>query len=82
MVFALLIGPAMISLKINKGNLLINAWIVGVITILAGIVFSYYFDFPTGYKIIFINSLAAMLFSLGSVICPLSHLPQRTRNTP
>jgi len=63
-VFALLIAPALISLNINKGYKVLNAWIIGTIINLVSIGLSYNFDFPTGYTIVFMHSLMAGLFFL------------------
>lgn len=63
-VFALLIGPAVISLYIKKGNKVINAWITGTIINLLAIVFSYKFDLPTGYTLVAFHSVVASMFFL------------------
>ncbi len=60
-VFALLVGPAMIALAIGRGRLLFNAWAIGTLINVAAIAFSYFYDFPTGYSIVFCNSLAALI---------------------
>ena len=68
-VFAILLGPAFIALRIAKTNRapsllkaqpVITAWITGVIINAAAIIFSYYLDMPAGYSVVFINSLAAV----------------------
>jgi zinc/manganese transport system permease protein len=63
-VFALLISPALISMSIGKGILLVNAWIIGTVLNLAAILLSYNFDLPTGYAIVFCNALAAAVVNL------------------
>jgi zinc/manganese transport system permease protein len=65
-VFALLIGPAFIALKLRKkkGNLVVIAWGAGVIINLAAILLSYRFDLPTGYTIVLLHALTAILISL------------------
>ncbi|MBC7474173.1 MAG: metal ABC transporter permease [Candidatus Sericytochromatia bacterium] len=60
-IFALLIGPAMIALNINRGKLVINAWIIGTIINLIAISVSYNFDFPTGYTLVCFHALIAGL---------------------
>lgn len=63
-VFALLIGPAFIAIKIPKKNPLIYAWGIGLVINLLAILVSYRFDFPTGYTIVLLHSFIAILFSL------------------
>jgi zinc/manganese transport system permease protein len=60
-VFALLVAPALISMKIKRGIPLINAWIIGIAVNLLAIVISYHFDFPTGYSLVFLHSLLALV---------------------
>jgi zinc/manganese transport system permease protein len=60
-VFALLVGPALIALAIGRGMLLLNAWVIGTVINVAAIAFSYRFDFPTGYSIVFFNAMMALL---------------------
>ena len=59
-VFALLVSPALIAMKIKKGIPLINAWIIGTIINLLSIIVSYNFDLPTGYTLVFCNALCAL----------------------
>ena len=59
-VFALLVGPALISLRINRGIPLLNAWIIGTVINLVSIVVSYRLDLPTGYTLVCANSLCAL----------------------
>jgi zinc/manganese transport system permease protein len=63
-VFALLISPALISMCISRGILLINAWIIGIMINLIAILLSYNFDLPTGYAIVFCNALTAAVVNL------------------
>ena len=65
-VFSLLIGPAFVALKIHggKGNPVLIAWAVGLVINLAAIIVSYHFDLPTGYTIVLLHALIAILFSL------------------
>ena len=69
-VFSLLIGPAFVALKIRKGkgkrHLVITAWVVGLAVNLIAIAASYHFDLPTGYTIVFLHALTAMVFSFTS----------------
>ena len=60
-VFALLVGPALIALAIGRGRLLLNAWAIGTLINVAAIGLSYRFDFPTGYSIVFCNTFMALL---------------------
>lgn len=59
--FSLLVAPALIATVIRRGVPLINAWLIGTLTNVAAIAISYRFDFPTGYTIVFCNSLLALL---------------------
>jgi zinc/manganese transport system permease protein len=65
-VFSLLIGPAFVALKIHrgKGNPVLIAWAVGLVINLVAIIVSYHFDLPTGYTIVLLHALTAILFSL------------------
>jgi zinc/manganese transport system permease protein len=63
-VFALLVAPAFISIRIKKGNLLFKAWGIGTIVNLLAIIISYNFDLPTGYTLVFAHAFIAVLFSL------------------
>jgi zinc/manganese transport system permease protein len=63
-VFALLVGPALIALRIKRGIPLIIAWIVGTVVNLLAIVVSYNFDFPTGYTLVFFHAFLALAISL------------------
>ena len=63
-VFALLVAPALIALKIGKGIPIINAWILGTVVNLVAIIISYNFDLPTGYTLVSVHALLALLVSL------------------
>jgi zinc/manganese transport system permease protein len=63
-VFALLVGPALIALKIRKGIPIINAWIIGTGINLLSIVLSYNMDFPTGYTLVFSHATFALAVAL------------------
>lgn len=63
-VFALLVAPALISLRIRKGIPLINAWIIGTVVNVVAIVVSYNFDFPTGYTLVLLHAFMALTVSL------------------
>ncbi|MCU0822274.1 MAG: metal ABC transporter permease, partial [Spirochaetes bacterium] len=69
-VFAILLAPAFIAIQISslekaplfaKKYPLIIAWITGIIINLGGIALSFYSDFPTGYTIVFLNALSAVI---------------------
>jgi zinc/manganese transport system permease protein len=64
-VFALLIGPTFTALKIQNKKLppVITAWIIGLVVNLAAIAASYEFDLPTGYTIVMLHALTAIVFS-------------------
>jgi zinc/manganese transport system permease protein len=64
-VFALLIGPTFTALKINKKGkyMVLTAWGVGVLVNLAAMALSYNFDLPTGYTIVMLHALTAIVFS-------------------
>jgi zinc/manganese transport system permease protein len=74
--FSLLVAPALIATIIRRGIPLINAWIIGIGLNILSIVISYQFDFPTGYTIVFINGLAALLVSMGN--CGLKRISAET----
>ena len=63
-VFALLVAPALIALRIKKGIPIINAWIIGTVVNVAAIVVSYNFDFPTGYTLVLLHATLALVVSL------------------
>jgi zinc/manganese transport system permease protein len=63
-VFALLVAPALISLRIRKGIPIINAWIIGTLVNIAAIVVSYTFDFPTGYTLVLLHAMVALIVCL------------------
>ncbi len=60
-VFALLVAPAMISLRVSHKHNLFLAWTIGTIVNLGAILFSYWLDYPTGYTLVFCHSLLAAL---------------------
>lgn len=59
-VFVFLIAPPFIALSFGKEKLLF-AWSVGWIIAVFAIFISYYFDLPTGYTIVTLGSLMAIL---------------------
>ncbi len=63
-VFALLVAPALIALKIRRGIPIINAWIIGTVVNVAAIFVSYNFDFPTGYTLVCLHALLALIVSI------------------
>jgi zinc/manganese transport system permease protein len=66
-VFALLVAPAILALRLRKGVPLVNAWIIGTIVNLIAIVVSYNFDFPTGYTLVCLHAFLALT---GSLVLP------------
>ncbi len=65
-VFALLVGPALIAICINRWEKfkLAIAWIIGTIINLAAIWVSYSLDLPTGYTIVFSHALIVIIIVL------------------
>lgn len=71
-VFAILLAPAFIALQISSlkrmpvliGKYpLITAWLIGITINVIAITLSYLGDFPTGYTLVFLNALMAVLAS-------------------
>ncbi len=60
-VFSLLVAPAFIAIRLNKGKLLLVAWIVGTAVNLLSIMVSYNLDLPTGYTLVFCHALLALI---------------------
>ena len=63
-VFVLLVAPAFIALSQKRFKPLYLAWTSGLSISLVALVVSYYFDLPTGYSIIFFQSIAVVIFTL------------------
>jgi zinc/manganese transport system permease protein len=63
-VFALLVGPAYISIKLFRRKHLMAAWLIGTVVNLMAIFVSYNMDLPTGYTIVFFHSMIAVLISI------------------
>jgi len=63
-VFVLLIVPAFLSLLQTRFTKLPFAWILGSLLIILSMVFSYFFDLPTGYTIVFIASFTGIFGAL------------------
>ncbi len=63
-VFALLVAPAYISIRIDKWKLLLTAWIIGTIVNLISILVAYNLDLPTGYTLVFFHALLALSISI------------------
>jgi zinc/manganese transport system permease protein len=63
-VFALLVAPALIALRIARGIPIINAWIIGTVVNLAALVASYNLDFPTGYTLVCLHAALALAVTL------------------
>lgn len=61
-VFSILVAPALIALILERG--LVFAWIVGSIVNTLGVLISFIFDLPTGFTLVFFNSLTAILIFL------------------
>lgn len=80
-VFALLIGPALIASYIPRGYPLINAWVLGTLINVGAIAGSFYLDFPTGYSIVFVQALVAMVVSAVCILIGLK-LPDAHPHQP
>ncbi len=63
-VFSILIAPTFTSLKLFKKNNLFYAIFIGVLLNTFAIIVSHYFDLPTGYTIVFFNTLIPLLISI------------------
>ena len=63
-VFVLLVSPAFIALSQKRFKPLYLAWSSGLFFSLIALVVSYYFDLPTGYSIIFFQSMGVIIFAL------------------
>ena len=63
-VFVLLIVPAFLALLQQRFMPLPFAWVSGSIIIITAMVFSYQFDLPTGYTIVFVASLTGIVSAL------------------
>lgn len=59
-VFVLLVAPAFIALSQKRFKPLMVAWFVGLTVSLAALIVSYYYDLPTGYAVVFLQSLAVV----------------------
>ncbi len=63
-VFALLIAPAYVAIIQKRFPILTFAWVFGTLSIIVALLVSYNFDLPTGYTIIFVTILAALLSTI------------------
>lgn len=63
-VFSILIAPSLIAVKLFSKYQVLYATIIGSFILVLSILLSYNFDFPTGYTIVFLNSLSAILIHL------------------
>jgi zinc/manganese transport system permease protein len=63
-VFSLLVAPAFIAIRMNKGKLLLTAWAVGTCVNIVSILVSYNLDLPTGYTLVFFHALLALTVSI------------------
>jgi zinc/manganese transport system permease protein len=55
-VFVLLIAPAMVAISTEFKNRLLSSFVFGWFFSISAIVFSYYYDLPTGYTIVFFGA--------------------------
>jgi len=63
-VFVLLIVPAFLALLQSRFKPLLFAWLIGSSIIIFAMLFSYHFDLPTGYTIVFVGSLCGIIGAL------------------
>ncbi|ADC89719.1 ABC-3 protein [Thermocrinis albus DSM 14484] len=61
-VFALLLAPPLVSLLLKRG--LVFAWVYGSVVNTVGVLISYYKDLPTGFTIVGLHTLLAVLLFL------------------
>jgi zinc/manganese transport system permease protein len=60
-VFVLLIGPAIIALSLFRKHTLLWAWGLGTLLNLAALLGSYWLDLPTGYAVVAVQAVVALL---------------------
>ena len=63
-VFVLLIIPPYLSLLQKRFSQLGFAWSIGSLLIISSMIFSYFYDLPTGYAIVFVASLIGVASAL------------------
>jgi len=61
-VFVLLIAPAFIAYELPSTHKLTISWVIGSLTTTLALIASYTLDLPTGYTIVFVNSITVTLF--------------------
>ena len=64
-VFALLIAPAYIAVVQGRFSKFVYAWIFGSLCVIGALYFSYRYDLPTGYTIIFTLVVTSILLVIG-----------------
>lgn len=60
-VFTLLVAPALTAIYFAAKNKLVFAWLIGTLINTLSVALSYHYDFPTGYTIVLLNALCAVL---------------------
>lgn len=63
-VFSILIAPSLTAIKLFSKHHLFFATVIGSLVFLLSIILSYNFDLPTGYTIVFLNALTAILITV------------------
>ena len=63
-VFVLLIAPAFVATSLNTKNELLTSFYFGWFFSILAIIFSYYYDLPTGYSIVFLGALFSVIIVL------------------
>ena len=67
-VFVLLIGPAVIALSLFRKHLLLWAWGLGTLLNLGALLGSYWLDLPTGYAVVAVQAVAALVIGSLSLL--------------
>lgn len=63
-VFTLLIAPAFAALLQTRIKPLVFGWIYGWAFVVLALLLSYYYDWPTGYSIVFVGTLITLIYVL------------------
>jgi zinc/manganese transport system permease protein len=63
-IFAILISPALIATMLQVKRPVLFAWGIGLVINLAAILVSYFVDVPTGYTLVLLHALVAILVSM------------------
>ncbi|PKL77940.1 MAG: metal ABC transporter permease [Candidatus Melainabacteria bacterium HGW-Melainabacteria-1] len=80
-VFALLVAPALLAAYLPVRHKLATAWLLGTLVNLAAMALSFYADLPTGYTVVFAQTLVALLAGLTAIACGRSLDPRAEPQT-